>query len=156
MIPRLLVLILVLGCAGSGIPRPAPTASNDTAGVGDGQDAVCDRQAEVTVHVDNRSSMSVQLSFGAFTPARAALGFARTTYSVPRYYLEHDIRLRIVGGGLALGMSPPVSTEPVDCNDATLIIGPRPRYSFFYGDLIPAPAGGVEGEEPPDTTSLDP
>jgi hypothetical protein len=31
-----------------------------------------------------------------------------------------------------------VPTEAVDCNDATLIIGAQPQYSFFYGEELRA------------------
>lgn len=139
MLTRLLPVLLLIGCAAGRTPAPAvETAAEDE------PDAPCRRVADVTVHVDNRSSFSVQISFGSYTPTRAVLGLSRTTYRVPRYYLEHEIRLRIVGGGLELGAAPPIPTDPVACNDATLIIGPRPRYSFFYGDR-------VEREVPPDS-----
>lgn len=137
MSPQLLFLVLLVGCAAGRTPAPAVETAVDDEPAVDEPDAVCRRVGDVTVHVDNRSSFSVQISFGSYTPARAALGFSQTKYSVPRYYLEGSIKLRIVGGGLELSTPPPVPTEPVACNDATLIIGPRPRYSFFYGDLLP-------------------
>jgi hypothetical protein len=90
----------------------------------------------VTVHVQNRSSMDVEISFGSYTAARAALGLTQTTYSVPRTHLDGVIRLRIVRGGLQTGAPPRVPTEAVDCNDATLIIGAQPQYSFFYGEEL--------------------
>jgi hypothetical protein len=65
---------------------------------------------------------------------------SRTIYRVQRTYLQSRIRLRILRGGLQQGASPILNTEPVMCNDATLIIGPEPRYSFFYGDLYTAPS----------------
>lgn len=133
---RLLGLLLLLGCTAGRAPAPAVEPPTDDETAVDEPDTWCVRQANVTVHVDNRSSMNVQIAFGQYTPARAALGLSQTTYSVSRADLEAPIRLRIVGGGLALGTPPPVATEPVLCNDATLIIGPRPRYSFFYGDLV--------------------
>lgn len=154
--PSLLVtILLLLGCAGGKQPQQVSAASRDTASVADEEGMVCVRGADVTVHVDNRSSMSVQISFGAYAPTRPALGLTRTTYRVPRYYLEDPIRLRIVGGGLALNAPPLVPTEPVDCNDATLIIGPRPRYSFFYGGLVHAPPREPPNSDPerPDTTT---
>ena len=133
---RLLGLLLLLGCAAGRAPAPAVETPSDDETAVDEPGAGCVRQANVTVHVDNRSSMNVQIAFGQYTPARAALGLSQTTYSVTRADLEGTIRLKIVGGGLALGTPPPIATEPVMCNDATLIIGPRPRYSFFYGDLV--------------------
>lgn len=93
----------------------------------------------VTVHVHNTSSMDMGIRFGPYAPSRVAQGFGWTTYGVPRHYLKPDIRLRIARGGLQVDVPPPVATEPVTCNDATLIIGPRPRYSYFYGS---APRGG--------------
>jgi len=139
MIPRWLGLLLVLGCASGRAPEPSPRQAADTASAVEDQQVVCARAGNVTVHVDNRSSFSIEISFGSYTPARAALGLSWTTYSVPRYYLEGNILLRIVGGGLELSASPSIPTEPVACNDATLLIGPRPRYSFFYGDLVQMP-----------------
>ncbi len=66
---------------------------------------------------------------------RAAGGGARGATSAPT--LSNDIQLRIERGGLQLGTPPPVATdEHVVCNDATLIIGPRLQYSFFYGDKL--------------------
>jgi hypothetical protein len=152
---HLLTILLLLGCAGSRQPEPALSASDDTTRMADEEGMVCVRQADVTVHVDNRSSMSVQIAFGSYAPKRAALGLAQTTYSVPRYYLESAVRLRIVGGGLALNTPPPIPTEPVDCNDAMLIIGPRPRYSFFYGGLVYARPREPPTSDPerPDTTT---
>jgi hypothetical protein len=139
MMPRLLGLLLLAGCAAGRTPAPAAEAATEEAQAVDEQPERCRRQANVTVHVDNRSSMDVQIAFGQYTPPRAAPGFSQTTYSVSRYDLESRIRLRIVGGGLEIGTPPSIATEPVACNDATLIIGPRPRYSFFYGDLVVAP-----------------
>lgn len=140
MIPRILGLLLVLGCASRPDSAPVP----EDAAVGDraaaARDGVCERQAAVTVHVDNKSSMDVEISFGPYTPRRAAPGLSRTTYQVARTYLQSDIRLRIARGGLEVGTPPTVPTEDVVCNDATLIIGPRPRYSFFYGDLLGRPS----------------
>jgi hypothetical protein len=111
----------------------------------------------VTVHVDNQSSMDVQISFGAYTPGRAAPGLTRTSYQVGRTYLQSDIRLRIARGGLEVGTPPPIPTEFVVCNDATLIIGPRPRFSFFYGDLVRSPSRNPDpdssAESPSDADS---
>jgi len=133
---RLLGLMLLVGCLGGRAREPAPAAAGDSARATEEAPEVCQRVADVTVYVDNRSSFSIQISFGSYTPAREVLGLTRTTYRVPRYYLEGDIRLKIVGGGIELGAAPLIPTEPVACNDATLIIGPRPRYSFFYGELV--------------------
>jgi hypothetical protein len=134
LMPRMLGLLLFLGCATAHDPASLPEDTTDRESPVHEPDGKCERRATVTVHVDNRSSMDVQISFGPYTPARAAQGLSRTTYEVSRYYLEGYIRLRIARGGLQVGTTPPVLTEPVVCNDATLIIGPRPRYSFFYGD----------------------
>ena len=54
-----------------------------------------------------------------------------------RSYLSNDIQLRIERGGLQLGTPPPVATDDqVVCNDATLIIGRRQQYRFYYGDKL--------------------
>jgi hypothetical protein len=100
------------------------------------QDGVCERRSTVTVHVENNSSMDVAISFGSYTPARAAAGFSRTTYDVARANLQGSIGLRIMRGGVQQGAPPRVPTEAVVCNDATLIIGAQPSYSFFYGDVL--------------------
>lgn len=63
-------------------------------------------------------------------------GFSRTEYEVARSNLQGTIRLRILRGGVQQGAAPRIPTEPVVCNDATLIIGAQPQYSFFYGDLL--------------------
>ncbi len=129
MIQRLLILFLVLGCVGVGGGAPAPDEGSEGEGHG-----VCRRFSTVTVHVDNQSSMEMAISFGGYAPARLASGFARTTYNVPRYNLERgNIRVRIARGGLQVRSPAVIATEPVVCNDATLVIGPRPQYSFFYG-----------------------
>lgn len=148
LLPGALGLLSFLGCATAREPA-VPEDSTDREGVAEGTDAACQRRATVTVHVDNRGSADVQISFGPYTPVRAAPGFSKTTYDVPRPYLTDDIRLRIERGGLQLHVPPPVPTEFVACNDATLIIGARPRYSFFYGaKLIPVkPDGSGESED---------
>lgn len=110
-------------------------------------DGVCERTATVTVHVHNQSSADVRISFGHYTPARAAPGFSRTTYNIARAYLDDDIRLRIERGGLEVRTPAPVPTEFVVCNDATLVIGPRPEYSFFYGDKLRGPPRADDTEE---------
>jgi len=137
---RLLGLAILFGCArGPGsIPAPAAAAGADSGAVRG--DLVCERRSAVLVHVDNQSTMDVEISFGSYTAARAAPGMSRTTYRVQRTYLQSRIRLRILRGGLQQGPSPTLGTEPVVCNDATLIIGPEPRYSFFYGDLYTGPS----------------
>jgi len=100
-------------------------------------DGVCQLSATVTVHVQNRGSADVQISFGGYTAARAAPGFSRSTYDVARTYLQNTtIRLRILRGGLQQGGPAEVPTEHVACNDATLVIGAQPRYSFFYGGAV--------------------
>lgn len=135
---RLLGLALVGCAAGSGPdPTPAPAATADSA-VAE-MDVGCVRQSAVAVHVDNQSTMDVEISFGSYTAARAAPGMAQTTYRVLRTYLESRIRLRILRGGMQQGAPPVVETEPVVCNDATLIIGSQLTNSFFYGDLVAAP-----------------
>ena len=105
----------------------------------------------VTVLVDNRSSFDVWIAFGPWRPARAATGFARTTYAVSRSYLEnYDIVVGIERGGLAVRPPAQVQTEWVICNDATLVIGSRPEYSFFYGDRLREPVretAGAAGED---------
>lgn len=136
MIPRLLGLTLLVGCAsGHGAaPAPDPAAAADSVAAADL--GVCDRQPLVTVHVVNQGSFDVQISFGPYTPARAAPGFSRTAYDVIRTYLQSSIVLRIARGGVAVEPPTVIPTEFVVCNDATLIIGARPSTSFFYGDLV--------------------
>jgi hypothetical protein len=100
--------------------------------------------------------MDVQISFGPYTPARAADGFSRTTFQVPRPYVEnYDIGLTILRGGLQIGGPATIPTEYVICNDATLIIGPRPRYSFFHGDVLHEPQPDEGGEQPADSADAD-
>ena len=136
MMRRLLCLLVIVGCAASRAPAPAAQApTGDERAVEEGSTG-CVRQANVAVVVDNQSSLDVQITFGPYTAARISQGFAQTTYSVPRYYLQSDIRVRIARGGLEVSDPPPIPTEFVVCNDATLVIGPRPAYSFFYGDRI--------------------
>ena len=144
MMPRMLGLLLVLGCA-TGRGSADPTGAEHV--VDEGTVGGCERRATITVHVDNRSSMDIAISFGSYGPPRPALGFSRTTYDVPRHYLQGSIRLRIARGGLQERTPPAVATEPVLCNDASLIIGPRPQYSFFYGEAPLALSGlGVTRE----------
>ena len=138
MIPRMLLLMFVLGCAAGRAPGPTPNEPTDSVSAADEGDAGCKWDATVTVHVDNRSSMDMGIVFGPYAPVRATHGFSQTTYRVPRHYLQSAIKLSVVGGGLEVSIPPPVSTEPVVCNDATLIIGPQPNYSFFYGDFVEA------------------
>jgi hypothetical protein len=138
---RLLGLLLIVGCAAGRGADPDPQATTDRS-AGD-RPAECDWQPTVTVHVDNRSSTDVRLSFGPYSPARLAAGFSRTSYRVARTYLRNAIRIRIALGGLSDEQPALIPTEPVLCNVATLIIGPRPRYSTFYGG---EPLGGSGGE----------
>jgi hypothetical protein len=133
MIPRLIALLLVLGCARSQDGAPAPTTATEDAPAAGASASVCQRLATVTVHVVNRSAADVAVSFGGYSPARAASGRSRTTCDVSRPYLQRAIRLRIARGGLQVGRPARVATEPVVCNDATLIIGAEPTSRFFYG-----------------------
>jgi hypothetical protein len=142
---RVLWSLLVLACAKGGGTAPIPQHDAGERVV-DERGGQCERNATVTVHVDNQSSMDMAISFGRYTPARPALGFSRTRYEVPRPYIEGAIRLRIARGGLQVGTPPPIETEYVLCNDATLIIGSQPQYSFFYGDA-PMRASGSETSE---------
>lgn len=136
MMSRAPGLLLLLGCAGGRAPAPAPEAPADTGRVAAEEAGWCVRQAGVTLHVENRGSADVEITFGAYwTPGRAAPGLSRTTYRVPRAYLAGYIGLRI-RGGLRLGPRRWIPTEYVVCNDATLIIGAEPGHSFFYGDLV--------------------
>ena len=136
MLARLLGLVLLFGCATTRGPVPVSPDSSSAEGA---LDQACQRKAAVTVHVVNESSFDIEISFGGYMSHRAVEGFSRTTYRVPRYYLENPIRLRIARGGLEVDQPPPVHPEPVYCNDATLVIGPRPSYSYFYGDLVEVP-----------------
>jgi hypothetical protein len=137
MTPRVLALFFLIGCATAPDPAPPPDDPADDDSAALEQDGVCELNATVTVRVDNRSSMDVQITFGPYAPARAAEGFSRTTYRVARPYLQNPIRLEIARGGLQVGTPPPVATEQVVCNIATLVIGSRPRYAIFYGDALP-------------------
>lgn len=138
---RPLCLLLAVGCATGRSPAPPSGEDLDRS---DAEAAApsggCERAATVKVHVDNRSTADIAIAFGSFTPARAAPGLSRTTYDVPRSYLRTPIRVRIARGGLQVHTPTPVATEPVVCNDATLVIGPRPSYSFFYGELLEPPS----------------
>jgi hypothetical protein len=147
MMPRLVGLMLVVGCAAGRGGAPAPDAA--TADSAAAMAGVCDRQATVTVHVHNQSSFDIDLTFGTYAPAREAPGFSSTTYEVPRTYLNQPIRLRIARGGVATERPTLVPTEFVVCNDATLIIGARPSTSFFHGDLVRSPSPRPRD---PDTT----
>jgi enterochelin esterase-like enzyme len=142
--PRLAALALVLcsvpACAAHRGTAPAP-ADSAAPGPAAHEGGGCQRRATVTVHVLNRSSMAVEITFGYYRAARASEGFSETTYNVSRSNLQSSIQLKIVRGGLEIGTPPPVQTEPVLCNDATLVIGSRPSVSFFYGDLVPTPPG---------------
>jgi hypothetical protein len=125
MMSRTLGLVLVLACSKGPDSAPAPEDATEGERAAAQQDGVCERRSTVTVHVENNSSMDVAISFGSYTPARAAAGFSRTTYEVARSNLQGSIGLRIMRGGVQQGAAPRIPTEPVVCNDATLIIGPR-------------------------------
>lgn len=155
---RTLALVLLglsaglVACASGRDPAPTPGSGGEEGVSGDdrvsGGDGTCARRGMVTVHVDNRSSFDVWIAFGPWTPARAATGFARTTYAVSRALLEtYDIVVGIERGGLAVRPPARVQTEWVICNDATLVIGSRPEYSFFYGDLLREPKRDVDRDE---------
>ena len=149
MMSRLLGLAILAGCAAGRGAAPAPDAAAAADSAVPYED-VCDRRVAVTVHVDNQSSFDVEISFGGYTAARAAPGFARTTYTVARSYLTSTIRLRIARGGVATEGPAVIPAEYVVCNDATLIIGSRPSTSFFYGDLVLPPTRD-RPREPPDS-----
>jgi len=150
MTRRVLALAMVLGCATHQSASTSPADSTARADAAAAASGVCLREAAVTVHVVNRGSADVQISFGAYTAARAAQGFSSTTYKVSRSYLNGAIQLRILRGGLQIGGPARISTEYVVCNDATLVIGADPRISFFYGDLVREPTGRPAK---PDSTS---
>jgi hypothetical protein len=134
-----IALLIATDCASGHRPAPAPRESTAADSLADltGQ---CRREAEVTVHVENQSSMDVEITFGPYSPGRAAQGLSHTTYRVPRPYLQQSIWLRARGALQTEGPSE-VRTEFVACSDATLIIGARPNHSFFYGALIESPPG---------------
>ncbi len=137
----LLGLLVMVGCARSQAPPPTPEASADETAAAQ-TDSVEDRaircawDAMVNVVVVNKSTMSMRIRFGPYGPARPALGMSRTTYRVARDHLRSSIRVWILHGGLETSRAPPIPTEHVVCNDATLIIGSRPQFSFFYGDVF--------------------
>jgi hypothetical protein len=149
---RPLLPLLLAGCAAGRGAASAPQTEAGSAGAAAAVDGVCERRSAVTVHVINQGSSDVEITFGSYRVSRASLGFSRTTYRVARTYLQDPIQLRIRGGGLEVGTPPPVQTEYVVCNDATLIIGPRPSYSFFYGDRVVVPRPDPKA----DTTGIDP
>ncbi len=162
MMPRVLVLFLVLGCATTHDPgsQPEDPAEDESATAAEeSTDKVCVRDATVTVRVENQSSMDLQITFGSYRAARPAEGFSRTTYNIPRVHLQSHVRIQVLRGGLQVGEPPLIQTEPVFCNIATLVIGSRPHYSIFYGDELLVPSANdrneeEEGEEaPPDSTS---
>ena len=140
------LLALLGGCASAPDPGPdgAPEAGSESEIAGDrtsaAEDLVCRRNATVTVRVVNRSTMDLRIGFGSYRPARAADGFSRTTYQIARYHLQGPIRLEVLRGGTQVGGPATIQTEPVFCNDATLVIGSRPEYSIFYGDVILEPS----------------
>lgn len=133
----LLGLLVIAGCATRQAPPPAPEAPADEAAAGEADSAPrCAWEAMVNVVVVNKSTMTMGIRFGPYGPARPALGLSRTTYRVARDHLRYSIRVWISQGGLETSWAPPIPTEHVVCNDATLIIGSRPRFSFFYGDVF--------------------
>lgn len=151
-----LTFCLVLGCASSPDPelessQSGPAGEYETAEVDEVfdemDDKVCVRDATVTVHVWNQGSAAVQLGFGPYKPVRRAEGFERTDYKVARPHLDYPVRIRIARGGLQLGPPAEILTEAVVCNDAVLVIGARPRYSVFYGDMIYSPSDLREAQE---------
>lgn len=131
----ILWLLLFAGCASTG-SLPEDLTEEERELVGEGR--TCERAAAITVHVRNQHSADVSIAFGSYAPARAATGFSETTYKVARPYLDDSIRLRIIRGALGEG-TVRIPTEPVVCNDATLLIGPRLSYSYFYGDKLREP-----------------
>jgi len=153
MTSRYLICVLLVGCTAGPKSAPPPDAGGETEHTQEDVSGRCIREATVTVHVENGSGSDVAIAFGAYAPTRAAPAMSRTTYRVPRYYLQGYITLRIERGGLEVSPAPPVATEFVVCNDATLVIGPRPRYSFFYGDLLRRPTRTPESDDP-DSTSV--
>lgn len=108
---------------------------------------VCVREATVTVRVWNEGSAAVRLRFGPYAPARITEAFSRTTYNVPRPYLDRAVRIEVARGGLQVGGPAYIQTEVVVCNIATLVIGGNPRYSVFYGDVIYEPSDLREAQE---------
>lgn len=148
--------LLVLGCATAHDPATPPDDLADGETVpaeekGDAkallEDRSCQRLATVAVVVNNQSSMDLQIRFGSYPAGRPAPGFTKTVYHVPRVYLEHEVRLEILRGGLQVGPDQRIPTEQVFCNDATLVIGSRPQYSIFYGDKLFEPVPARDGEE---------
>lgn len=147
MMPRALVVFLFLGCASAQDTAPLSEDVADDEDAALEQDHACVREATVTVRVENQSSMDLQITFGSYRAARAAEGFSRTTYNIPRVYLQDYVRIQILRGGLQTGPAPLIPTEPVFCNIATLVIGAQPSYSIFYGDELKEPARKSRTEE---------
>lgn len=145
--------LVILGCATAHDPADDGSVSEEESGDAEllVEDRSCRRLATVAVVVNNQSSMDLQIRFGSYPAARPAPGFTKTIYHVPRVHLEYEVRLEILRGGLQVGPDQLIPTEPVFCNDATLVIGSRPQYSIFYGDKLfePVPARDreEEGEE---------
>lgn len=152
MLPRILSSVgflgcLTLACATLGCaPAPLPDDLTDAEKAAVRSDKICELKATVTVRVDNQSSTAIRIAFASYSPSRPVQAFSRATYQVSRVNLKSSIRLQIAAGGLQVGTPPPVQTEPVICNDATLVIGGGVRYAFFYGDALrdlkPAEDGG--------------
>jgi len=148
--------LLILGCATAHDPEtPADDLADDESVSaeenGDAEvfveDRSCRRLATVAVVVNNQSSMDLQVRFGSYPSGRPAPGFTKTTYYVPRVHLEYEVRLTVLRGGLQVGPDQRIPTEPVFCNDATLVVGSRPQYSIFYGDKLFEPVPAREAEE---------
>lgn len=132
-ITGMLGLVLVIGCAGTSVPSgqsPKDSVPNPP----------CVRQPKVTVHIENQNSHSIGVFFGS-SQAKTSVGpFSTTEYEVARFHLESPIRLGAFGG--LTGPPASIRTEPVVCNDARLVIGPRPSDSYFIGNvLVERPSG---------------
>ena len=140
-ITGMLGLVLVIGCGGTSMPSGQSPQDSVPAAQDSVANPQCVQQPMVTVHIENQGSYSIGIFFGS-SQARTSVGPAETTeYEVSRSHLLSPIRLSAWGG---LTGDPPVSirTAPVACNDAILVIGPRPSDSYFIGNVpVKRPSG---------------
>lgn len=89
----------------------------------------CKNDGRVTLLVENRNPGDVQTSLRRYV----FQGLKTDSIVVDRYSLSRPIYLRIVRGGMNRSGTPPVDTENVSCDHATLIIGDPLSQSYFFG-----------------------
>ena len=142
-ITGMLGLGLVIGCAGTSVP--SGQSPKDSVPAAPEVNPRCVRQANVTVRIENQSSYSIGVFFGSHQAQPLVEPFSTTEYKVTRFSLESAIRLEIRAGGLITRGPASIRTEPVVCNDATLVIGSQLSLSYFIGNvLVKQPSGDSE------------